>query len=746
MSTAKTESSRLGELLVEMRLVDESVMASVLAEQRQSGRRLARILADRRILDEERMTRAVAGKLGLEAVSVEGVRIHDRVLALVPQSIAIGHGVLPIAIKRTNQIEVVYLVMADPLDTIAIGEVQRTTGRQVRVLMAKASEVDAAVSQHYGSVPPSKGPADDLTITPPAESRPRRGGQRPSSAPARATPPARPSPRPAPSAQSARPRAPAGVGARSNPGRLAIASRPPITPPAVVEPPPLMAPPATPAPVSRYPEIEDLEDQPVHSEGAVVPTTLDGGEIAESGFDDTFAGLSVPFVEPEPKDNGRPVEEWDRPVRDWEGSSSLDSVTGLASPLGGSLGMAGTPEVSDDDSEPVTAFGPIGVESRDWGSEIGDFEPAPPKPAAVASPKEANNRPPPAPAEPPSPELLATALEVPVNWEDESHPFRGPEPSEIRVGLERTAIIPAADLANAEFVPPELNKPVPATPAMAGVDDIPTTIAAIEARSSFDLKEIPDGDQQEAEIEEVALEPLGDEDVVELESEPATVRPNAGELLPIPVLEPSSLVSLIDEEDLGQDTGADELPMGGNALIQEPVTSPAASTILPSLNEPGPSRSGANAVPPPLAASSGPPPLASAGSGPPPLTSGPPPLGAGPSESGDGRESQKRVAREGSEGGAAFGGAGSAGVLSAFDGNFHAEPSPGPVGAAANPQVRPAASATDATRHATSLVAALRSGASLSSAQRAQLVLAIGRLLIDKGIISEAELLKALLE
>jgi len=45
---------------------------------------------------------------------------------------------------------------------------------------------------------------------------------------------------------------------------------------------------------------------------------------------------------------------------------------------------------------------------------------------------------------------------------------------------------------------------------------------------------------------------------------------------------------------------------------------------------------------------------------------------------------------------------------------------------------------------ARALVAALRSGRSLNSAERAQLVLALGRLLLDKGLISEGELAAAL--
>jgi hypothetical protein len=146
------DKSRMGDLLLEMGLLDEQTLQAAVAEQRTSGRRLPRILGEKRVLDEERLTKAVAAKLGLEVVNVSSLKIHERVLALIPAQIAIRYGVLPIAIKRANGAEFLYLVMADPLDTEAIGEVQRVTGRQVRVLMASATEVDTAIDSQYRAI------------------------------------------------------------------------------------------------------------------------------------------------------------------------------------------------------------------------------------------------------------------------------------------------------------------------------------------------------------------------------------------------------------------------------------------------------------------------------------------------------------------------------------------------------------------------------------------------------------------
>lgn len=144
------DRSRFGNLLLEMRLVDEASLDGALAEQRSTGQRLARVLSDRGLVDEERLTKVVASKLGLETLALDAVRIHPRVLARLPAELARSRGVLPYAVKRGEDgAEVMYLAMADPLDTSAILDVQRHTGCKVKILVAGATALDAALQDCY---------------------------------------------------------------------------------------------------------------------------------------------------------------------------------------------------------------------------------------------------------------------------------------------------------------------------------------------------------------------------------------------------------------------------------------------------------------------------------------------------------------------------------------------------------------------------------------------------------------------
>lgn len=134
-----------------MRLLSAQTVSALLTEQRRSGRRFASLLGGDPEVDEARLTKAIAAKLGLETVALDATTVHERVLALLPGTMARQYGVLPLAVKRVGSHEVLYLVMQDPLDAEAVTDVQRLTKRQVRVLMAPPSEIDRAVESCYTS-------------------------------------------------------------------------------------------------------------------------------------------------------------------------------------------------------------------------------------------------------------------------------------------------------------------------------------------------------------------------------------------------------------------------------------------------------------------------------------------------------------------------------------------------------------------------------------------------------------------
>lgn len=156
--------SRLAELIIELGLAEGEEVDAALAESQEQRRRLPEVLAARGIVEEGRLAKAVASRLGLDLASLDPLRVHPRVLGRVPPEVARVHGVLPFAVKRSEDAEILYLAMSDPLDMAATTEVQRRTGCRVRVLMAPASALDAAIAESYA--PLRSRPADPPVIIP----------------------------------------------------------------------------------------------------------------------------------------------------------------------------------------------------------------------------------------------------------------------------------------------------------------------------------------------------------------------------------------------------------------------------------------------------------------------------------------------------------------------------------------------------------------------------------------------------
>ncbi len=857
----RPDRSRLGDLLVEMRLIEPETLSSALAEGRSSGRRLPRVLSERRVLDEERLTKAVAAKLGLEAVTVSNLKIHERVLQLIPAEVAQRYGVLPIAIKRTNQAELLYLVMVDPLDTEAIGEVQRITGRQVRVLMATSSDLDLAITNQYrrlASAPPAQAPAANKSGQVPAVPKapqPAQGSVRPpplrrsDEVSVRAPVPQRTEPSPIRTGGTARsdgppvvrglPAAqPAGTSERAR--AAAESSRPRY--PAMEQ--------ATLIDSARPPELDALSLPPLpatplpsHPEDApVMPSDLDPPDSVSTRID------PGPFGKIEASDAAQsPVSDidrqWDLAVKAFSEMSEAENP--LASPAGSDESSASkrdpvTTEASldhlallsesepDDDEDLKTSqleLGEMGAAEFQRQMRISDArDSAPPR----AKPKRS----------------FAGTLEVPVEFADEHHPFDGPSLEEIPIGLDRTGIIPAIDWDREEFVPPP--PPKSQSSSFVGASDIPVSPAEVQAR----FKELQDAPKAAPEedvieaIEEVSLDPI-DSEVIKfeppteapraeakapssppasasngvgasntlngsgaasapntphaqnaptdpprpaqleapptlprtprpLEARPEEKAPADARMTPsadsdadrVPVIEPSSLVSLMDDgvEHATDDTGAELAPFGswqdsGSApatrlfdesnrqVVQAPEPAPKppqeedeptnpridTSSVQAMLRDDEATLGvGADALPSPYDEE----------------TYIPPPRGETTVDDRDEPLIEEVAAEEPTPSEDTVD---RNSVLLALDGQFW-EPAPPPPEAdpEPTPEEQPvveaieAPSTTPASEESLHLVDELLANDALSSAERAQLVLAIGRLLVKKGLVSREELAAAL--
>ena len=145
-----SDKPRVGEILVQAGVIDEMQLAAALGEQARWGRRLGVTLIKMGMVEEGHLIRALAKQLDLPVASLEGKRIADDVVALVPKEVASEYGVMPLFVKRDDrQKGQLFLGMEDPSNLAVLDDLTFRTGMQVLPVMVGPSELGAVIDRYY---------------------------------------------------------------------------------------------------------------------------------------------------------------------------------------------------------------------------------------------------------------------------------------------------------------------------------------------------------------------------------------------------------------------------------------------------------------------------------------------------------------------------------------------------------------------------------------------------------------------
>src|SRR5262249_27565711 len=137
---------RLGDLLVKAGLLTEEKRHSILEAQRGTKKRLGQLLIDKGFLSEEELLQALARQCDLEILQPDALdNIEPRFLKLVPEPLARHHTVLPV--QGTGQ--TLYIATADPLNVVAVNDLQHATRLHIRLRLAPASMIQRAIERDY---------------------------------------------------------------------------------------------------------------------------------------------------------------------------------------------------------------------------------------------------------------------------------------------------------------------------------------------------------------------------------------------------------------------------------------------------------------------------------------------------------------------------------------------------------------------------------------------------------------------
>jgi MSHA biogenesis protein MshE len=145
VATETRKRVRLGDLLLEKKLISEQQLKHALEEQRVSGRKLGRVLVDIGAVQEADLHSCLATYLNIPFVDLAHLTLEPKVVTKLPENHARRHRALVLKEDQRG-----YLVaMADPTDLHAYDELARLLGKSVRLALANEAALLKTIDLVY---------------------------------------------------------------------------------------------------------------------------------------------------------------------------------------------------------------------------------------------------------------------------------------------------------------------------------------------------------------------------------------------------------------------------------------------------------------------------------------------------------------------------------------------------------------------------------------------------------------------
>ena len=156
---ARPEKVRLGELLVQQKLISEDQLRQALEEQKQSGRKLGRVLIDGKFVTEEGISLALSSQLRIPYVDLKRFNPRPEMVRRLSEVQSRRFRVLVLE-DDNGRLRVGFV---DPTDLQAYDEVSRLLRQEIEPAVVTESQLLASIDRVYQRTEEISGLAKELT-------------------------------------------------------------------------------------------------------------------------------------------------------------------------------------------------------------------------------------------------------------------------------------------------------------------------------------------------------------------------------------------------------------------------------------------------------------------------------------------------------------------------------------------------------------------------------------------------------
>ncbi len=142
---ARPEKVRLGEILVQQKLLSEEQLGLALADQKRTGRKLGRVFVENGFVTEEQISGAIARQLDIPYINLKFYNTSPDVVRLLPETQSRRFRALVLEDRGASLL----VGMSDPTDLFAYDEIARLVKKPVELAVVTETEVLHAIDRIY---------------------------------------------------------------------------------------------------------------------------------------------------------------------------------------------------------------------------------------------------------------------------------------------------------------------------------------------------------------------------------------------------------------------------------------------------------------------------------------------------------------------------------------------------------------------------------------------------------------------
>ncbi|MDI6447623.1 GspE/PulE family protein [Anaerobaca lacustris] len=127
----------LGEILYKAGLVKKEALIDAIKTGKSNNKRLGQVLLDLKLIDEETLAKALAKQFGLKYVDLDQITIPSDAVKIVPEDLIRRHGILPLSVANGR----LKLIIGDPMDLDMMDSVRLRLNTELECYLASPKKI-----------------------------------------------------------------------------------------------------------------------------------------------------------------------------------------------------------------------------------------------------------------------------------------------------------------------------------------------------------------------------------------------------------------------------------------------------------------------------------------------------------------------------------------------------------------------------------------------------------------------------